>query len=86
MTNRELSEKLYELGSKLEQIAEGDHTRSDSKRILFEIADELHALSNEKYTPGHTSWADLKGQVPKKPNQPSKTMKYTNKTGRQLPF
>lgn len=80
MTNRELSEKLYKLACQLEEIVDGNISNTSSKRIITCVADELHDLSNENYTPGSTSWNDLK------PNKPSKKQPYTNTAGKKLPF
>lgn len=72
MTERELSERLCSLGCRLEEMAESDN------EDLLEIAKELHNLSNEKYSPGTSTWTDLKKMVaPKK--------KYTDRRG-VLPF
>lgn len=85
MTQRELSEKLYKLATEIESIVEGNVSNTASKRVLSLIADELHELSSENYTPGSTSWADLnvksRGASTKSKKQP-----YANKAGRPLPF
>jgi hypothetical protein len=53
MTERELSQKLEELATRLE--SEPDD--------FMDIAAELRKLSALKYTPGHTSWDDVKKQA-----------------------
>lgn len=75
MTNRELSEKLDSLATRIEESLK----LQDPSKRLFEIAAELRALSNEKYTPGNTSWSDLKQAAKPKKN-------YTDNRGRDLPF
>lgn len=79
MTNRELSEKLCQLGCKIEEMAKGLCTTE----ALEQIANELHALSDENYTP-HTPWSELKKQV----TLPTKQKRYYDKANpsRELPF
>lgn len=61
MTNRELATKLCELACQLEQLT------GDNEEVTYRISKELHELSNERYEPpAHTTWEDLKQQVPKK--------------------
>ena len=59
LTDRELSERLSALAGKIEEIV----NELGEAPGLLEVIDELRKLSNEKYTPGHTSWADLKKKV-----------------------
>lgn len=72
MNQRDLSEKLDKLATRLEEAEEW----LDVKKIVT----ELRRLSNENYAPGNSvSWADLK---PKSVNK-----KFTDKTtGKELPF
>lgn len=80
LTNNQLSEKLCKLACKIDDMALGDYTDSERKRILTLIAAELHDISNEKFAPtSGTSWADIK---PK--NDTKKT--YKSKSGQDLPF
>lgn len=73
MNQRDLSEKLDALAAKLEAER---YQRSDT---VQEVIDELRKLSTENYAPGNSvSWADLK---PKSVNK-----KFTDKTGKRLPF
>lgn len=88
MTNRELSEKLSLLGCKIEEtIGRRFFPPPDSQEyeqiheVLLGIARELHALSNENYSP-HTSWAEIKKQV-----QSSNTKKkFYDSSNREMPF
>lgn len=73
MTNRQLSERLCDLGCRLDSLSDGDQD-------ILAIANELHALSNETFTPG-TSWTDLK----RVPGQPTRKLKYVN-NNREIPF
>lgn len=77
MTERALSEKLCEIACKMNEWI-------DSVPELSDLANELHTLSEEKFTPGSTSWSDLKakkGQTSKK-----KPRYLNNPNNRELPF
>lgn len=80
MTNRELSEKLYSLARQLEEIASGNVANTTARRTISEISDELYELSDEKYSPGSTSWNDIK------PPKKAKKQSYINTAGKKLPF
>lgn len=76
-TERDLSERLDELATLLESIVD-----SDSPQTVWEVAQELRKLSNEKYTPGSVSWADVKKQV----NLTSTKKVYRDASNREMPF
>lgn len=65
MTDRNLSEKLCAIACSLNELSEGDQHQSVYRRELVRLADELHTLSNEKFTPGTTSWSELSKQAGK---------------------
>lgn len=77
MNQRDLSEKLDKLATKLEELR---YDSEDLETDLQKVADQLRKLSTENYAPGNSvSWADLK---PKSVNK-----KFTDKTtGKELPF
>lgn len=78
MTNRELSEKLCKLACQMNDLsAEG--STSEMKRVLILMAEELHVLSNENYTPSTPTWDSIKPKTAKKTT-------FTNTTGRKMPF
>ena len=78
MTDRELSQELFRLACQVDVIAE--LSEGELVPSLYNISDRLKELSNEKYTPGHTSWEDVK----KVANSNKKT--YRDSRGRTLPF
>lgn len=80
LTNKELSTRLCELACKLEEANDSDHP--DAFRVVREVTQELHVLANEKYEPGHQTWADLKAQVP----SASKKKKFYDSRGQETPF
>ncbi len=73
MNDRDLSEKLDAIASKLEVLST-DHIE------LIPIIKELRELSNEKYAPGNSlTWTDVNPKAVKKV--------YMDKTtGKKLPF
>lgn len=79
MTERELSEKLDTLATRLEELRYNFSGDLEKKAELQAIVVELRTLSNQKYTPGNTSWSDLKQAAKPKKN-------YTDNRGRDLPF
>lgn len=81
MTDRELSEKLCTLGCILKEMA--DFPQTDSQALL-EIANELHDLSNENYSP-HAVWREIKKQV-KKSASTNRKRYYDQSTGKESPF
>lgn len=78
ISNNELSEKLCKLACQLDKASE--LSDSERKRIMIQIASELHAISNEKFAPSSNGigWNDIKPQNTKKT--------YMTKDGRVSPF
>lgn len=79
MTDRELSQRLAELAYQLETIADSDMPNWFTEIRI--VSDELRELSNQKYTPGHTSWQDVR-----KVANSSKKKEYRDSKGRITPF
>lgn len=61
MTERELSQKLDELATTLDNISDSDS--ADWFREVRSVAKELRTLSGLKYTVGAVSWDDVKMQA-----------------------
>lgn len=69
---RELSEKLAEIASVLENLT------GDNEAVCYDLAQQLKKLSNEKYAPGNSvAWKDVK---------PKSSKKSYSQSGRQMPF
>lgn len=78
MNSRELSEKLDELATKLEEWFNDDEI---PEGVVREVMRELRKLSTQNYTPGNgTTWEALKTKVTKPPGG------HVSKTGKKLPF
>lgn len=78
MNSRELSEKLDELATRIEDKAK----EIDYSEDLKDIAAELRILSNQNYAPGNSlSWDAVK------PKPVVKTQGgFISKTGKKMPF
>lgn len=77
MNQRELSEKLDALATKLENWFADDEV---PEGIIYEVMQELRTLSNQEYAPGNnTTWEAIK------PKPAAKKTSF-HQTGKRMPF